>query len=38
LAVLTALIFTVPFMWITGARGDISRGLQIVFHRIQRND
>ncbi len=30
LAVLTALIFTVPFMWITGARGDISRGLQIV--------
>ena len=30
LAVMTALIFTVPFMWITGARGDISRGLQIV--------
>ncbi len=29
LAVITALIITVPFMMITGARGDFSRGLNI---------
>jgi simple sugar transport system permease protein len=29
LAVLTALLFTIPFMIITGGRGDIGRGLQI---------
>jgi ABC-type uncharacterized transport system permease subunit len=31
LAVLTALIATIPFMVITGARGDIGRGLNLAF-------
>lgn len=31
LAVLTALIATIPFMVITGAKGDIGRGLNIAF-------
>ncbi len=31
LAVLSAMIFTIPFMVITGAQGDVGRGLNIAF-------